>query len=785
MNVSLSNLNPEETVITPAPWLQSWLRFLRVVRLRWPLIGAVLVGSVLLGILYFVTVERIYQARAQLLVQQTGPVVLSQNVPQNVHQQGMLPTYEQLFKSTVVLEGAVQRLLELPQELRVDLVKIPRDRWVPLLRDHLAVRSFRHTDIIEIAYCSGSPHAAEAVVNAVLDSYLAFMKDNHRNLAEELATILRQELRDVERQLAEKERALLAVKQRYGDLGLRDATTKSMHPLVQRVIRLNEALLEIQQTRLQLQASQSAIQSAARDGRDLRQQLFALEPLVGREVVLAALGLSEHDSQVVANLEQKLIDQRSDLEALQSHYGVRHPKVQQLSDSVHQTEVYLANYQQTVEQRSARLDSPHFHRMLESLVTQELHKAWSQEQELKRQYEKAQAAAVDMQGRLEEIAMAQREVDRLFNLNHTLLNRIDSIDINQNQSDVRVEVVSRPEAASQPVSPRPFWVLFVSLASGLGIGAAVVYVADVLDDRFRSPEEVKDQLQTSILALVRQLDTVAESGLDALQVYVAPDAVESEAFRTLRTTLAFSAHDLNCVAVSSAEPGDGKTTVLANLGVACAQAGKRVLLIDADLRRPGLTRLLELKGQSGVANLLTDDRAVAVGAPQYVYPTSLPGFDVMPSGTRVADPTGLLASSRFAELLAWAESHYDQVLIDSPPILVASDAAIVGRIAQGFMLVVQPHKNHRRLVIRAVEEVRALGLQLVGIILNRLTSQGGEAYYGQGYGYGYGYGYGDSDDEESHEAYPLSDDAEDESSVRSQDEGSRAGGRSWFTGEAA
>lgn len=261
--------------------------------------------------------------------------------------------------------------------------------------------------------------------------------------------------------------------------------------------------------------------------------------------------------------------------------------------------------------------------------------------------------------------------------------------------------------------------------------------------------------------------------------------MESEAFRTLRTTLAFSAHDLNCVAVSSAEPGDGKTTVLANLGVACAQAGKRVLLIDADLRRPGLTRLLELKGQSGVANLLTDDRAVAVGAPQYVYPTSLPGFDVMPSGTRVADPTGLLASSRFAELLAWAESHYDQVLIDSPPILVASDAAIVGRIAQGFMLVVQPHKNHRRLVIRAVEEVRALGLQLVGIILNRLTSQGGEAYYGQGYGYGYGYGYGDSDDEESHEAYPLSDDAEDESSVRSQDEGSRAGGRSWFTGEAA
>lgn len=224
--------------------------------------------------------------------------------------------------------------------------------------------------------------------------------------------------------------------------------------------------------------------------------------------------------------------------------------------------------------------------------------------------------------------------------------------------------------------------------------------------------------------------------------------MESEAFRTLRTTLAFAPQELDCVAVSGAEPGDGKTTVLANLGMAHAQAGKRVLLIDADLRRPGLTRLMELKGQAGLANLLTDDRAIAVSAPQHVYASGRPGLAVVPSGTRPVDPTGLLASPRFAELLAWAETHYDQVLIDSPPILVASDAAIVGRVANGLMLVVQPHKNHRRLVIRAVEEVQNLGLQLVGIVLNRLSPQSGQAYYGSGYGYGYGNGYGEQEGNE-------------------------------------
>ena len=128
----------------------------------------------------------------------------------------------------------------------------------------------------------------------------------------------------------------------------------------------------------------------------------------------------------------------------------------------------------------------------------------------------------------------------------------------------------------------------VCLFSSLGLGAGLVYVVDVLDDRFRSLEEMKSQLQTPVLAMVRQLTQRAHSGLDALQVHVAPDAVESEAFRTLRTTLAFSAEPLDCMAISSSEPGDGKTTIVANLGVSLAQAGRRT---SADRRRLAASRI--------------------------------------------------------------------------------------------------------------------------------------------------------------------------------------------------
>ncbi len=253
---------------------------------------------------------------------------------------------------------------------------------------------------------------------------------------------------------------------------------------------------------------------------------------------------------------------------------------------------------------------------------------------------------------------------------------------------------------------------------------------------------MKAQLQAPVLAMVRQLNQHAQAGLNALQVHVAPDAVESEAFRTLRTTLAFASDELDCVAISSSEPGDGKTTVVANLGAAFAQSGRRTLLIDADLRRPGLTRLFEMKGENGLTEVLrgTDpcgDEALAV-----ISSSGHENLDILPSGTRPLDPTGLLSSPRFAEMLGWAISQYDQVLVDSPPLLVASDAAVVGRTAGGLMLVVQPQKNHRRLVVCAVEEARAVGLNVIGVIVNRLTSEAGQSYYGDGYGYGYGYGTG-------------------------------------------
>jgi capsular exopolysaccharide synthesis family protein len=277
----------------------------------------------------------------------------------------------------------------------------------------------------------------------------------------------------------------------------------------------------------------------------------------------------------------------------------------------------------------------------------------------------------------------------------------------------------------------------------------IIYVQDVLDDRFSSPEELTAQLGVPVLTMVRKLDPLPGTGLETVHTHAMPNAVESEAFRTLRTALSLTGSACERLLICSSEPGDGKTTITANLSTAFAQAGKRTLVIDADLRRPGFTTLLNLKGVPGVAEIITSDQPPLEIAPQLVQHTAADGLDVLPVGLRRPNPAELLSSQAFVELLAWADSVYDRVIVDCPPVLAVSDAQIVGQLVDGAILVVRPEKNHRRAVIRAVECFRSSGCHVLGVVANALSADAQSyGYGGYGYGYGYGYTYGHDESEE-------------------------------------
>ncbi len=723
---------------TPAPGsaadaLRALLSFARVLRQRISYVVLAVVIASLLGAFYYATSTRLYEARAVLLVIPTGHESWNSSATFDRSQQALIPTYVQLFREDVVLQRAVEYLAQ-QRRTMVDFGELPKEKWSEVLRGGLSVERERRTNMIQVAYRSRSHAAAEAVVAAVDRAYLDFIEKNHRDVSAEIIRILEKERGGIESQLNAKHRELLAAKRKSGDLGLPEAS-QAVHPAVQRVLSVNEALIRVQQKQLEMRATLAAVESALRSGGDLRQHLVTVEPIVGRELLMSALGLSPQNTEVLSRVEQKLIDDRARLEKLLQHYGTAHPEVIQSRHMIAEGERYLVEYQQHVQTRLNKMTHSQLGPMLTAMIRERLEKLNAHEAELQHQYQRYEAQAVELNDRQVQASIVENEVERLRHLHDTLLNRIAGIDINESQAAVRVTVVSDPVAAARPVSPRLLLTVLVSLAAGLTVGVMAVYLIDLLDDRFRSPDEITQQLETPLLSIVRALPATDQRGIDGVYAYSSFDSPEVEAFRTLRTAIAFSGRETDCLGVTSAEPGDGKTTVLVNLGVTYARAGKRTLLIDADMRRPGLSRLLDVRGIAWLSQLLQSREPVARCVEPAIYHTHLANLHVLPCGSRPSDPVDLLTRTRFAELLAWAGSQFDQVLIDCPPVMAASDAAIVGRQADGVLLVLQPEKNHRRLVLRAVQSLQAMQVPLVGAVANRIGTQDNNAFMTKVYGY--------------------------------------------------
>jgi len=728
--------------------VRSLVRFLRLLNRRKAVMIYSLGVMALLAAIYYATATRAYTATGAVLVRQTGGdnADVRFSADRSTHDQ--MATYEQLLTSAIVLNGALSTMKNLPPEIDH---RLSREAAVKRLREMLKATTLRRTSIIELMASSEDPAAAVQIVNAVIQAYLSYIDENHRSLSAEVIALLRKEGQELEQRLEQKEQELLVAQRNCADFGL--SKHKSVvHPLVQNVIKLNDVVTDTKQKRIELETSLAALRNTIRSGGDLRQYLVSLEPMLGKDIFLDALGMSSVDVTIVRETEKSLRENRANLRQIEQHYGPAHPEVADLGQRIRNDEEYLVSIKQTMAEKVSGMQSSDLGAMLVSLIEEDLSRTWLKERQLVNEYQLAESQAIALNDNVAAMGFIERNVQRLRNLREALVSRIENIDINQNNVDVRVAVVSQPVESKDPVSPNlPKTGLFAVML-GLTGGAFIIYALDAVDDRFRSPEELQEYLSTRILAMIRKHQSLDGSGAQALQVNVSPDAVESEAFRTLRTTLAFSNESCRRIVVTSSEPSDGKTTVLSNLGASYAQSGRRTLLIDCDLRRPGLTTLFDMRTRPGVSEILRSQDEVDAIASQCIASTGVDGLDVLPSGRRPPDSSELLSRDRFADLIAWADAIYDQVLVDSPPMLAANDAAIVSRVVDGTLVVVRPEKNSRRAVSRTLEEVVALGANLLGVVVNGVDREQNDEYYANGgYGYGYGYAYGDPSHEHDNE----------------------------------
>lgn len=734
MNQPLARVNPT-TQITMADALHAITRFGAAMLRRQKVLAAIFAVAGVTAGAYYVTATRTYRATAQLLIEEPGLAVMPNAATLN--QPNMLPTQEKILRSDSVVRAALVELRGQPAALQVDIQGQQLDEAIRTLRKNLAVDLLRNTDVIELSYDSKSPHAAEAVLNALQTAYLDFMRKHHQDTSLEVLQLLKEEREKVESRLVEQQENLVRLRDRAKVFGV-DDTSVSAHPAVQRVMRLNDSLTEAQQTRIELQAIAAVVERAIRTGQDPRPHLQAIDAAAAQSLTAAVLGVAPEQLRSLHELEQRMLTDRATLTKLSSHLGPTHPRMVELRAQIANSDQYLTDFRQRVNSRSGEVAGARLAQMLGQMVDQKLQEAQQHEALLRSEYEELEREVVAMNSELSEMLMVQREVERLNRSYDTLLEKIHSVDLGHDQASIRIAVIGEPKALSQPVSPNLLLTIGGTIFASMLCGAGVVCLLDLRDDRFASLDDLEHQTRCKILAVVEKMDVHAGHGADAIQIHAQPLSHTSEAFRTLRTGLLLGADNPRLLSVSSAEPGDGKTTLSSNLAAALAQSGKRTLLIDADLRKPGLTNLFDLRSAPGLSQLLVENDVVAASG-SYLQPTGITNLALIPSGPRPLDPGEMLSGSGLSQLLQWAVSHYDQVILDCPPVLVANDVALVSRLTDGLLLVVRPEKNSRRHVLRAVDRVESHAIHCFGLVVNAIQPGKG----GHGYGYGYGYGYGD------------------------------------------
>ncbi len=285
---------------------------------------------------------------------------------------------------------------------------------------------------------------------------------------------------------------------------------------------------------------------------------------------------------------------------------------------------------------------------------------------------------------------------------------------------------------TSPVRPRTLFNTLLALILGALSGLGLAFLIEYMDDTVKTPDEVREITSLPTLGTVVLL--TGTSADERLVSRIAPKSGGAEAYRVLRTNLQFSSLDkpLTTLICTSSQPGEGKSTTIINLAYVLAQTDKRVILVDADMRRPSVHRMLRMPNNVGLSTALLDKvRDPGV----YLQDTDLPNLRIMTTGPLPPNPAEMLGSSRMQEMLQILKKEADIVLFDAPPVLAVADTSILAPQMDGTLMIVWAGKTSGNLLAQAVERLESVGVKPLGMVLNKLTQRKSGHYYGSYYYY--------------------------------------------------
>ena len=714
--------------------------YINLIRSNFLPIIFIVAASLILAIIYAVNARDIYKSTATLkVVKPQGNILYSPVIPEfqdfgndrflanEIEVLKTFNTRERVAKSlvetynSVVTKDSFYILLDISsafQETKIKLLSVAgiADR----LLTTVSIDQKRGLDIIEISVESPSPYEAALIANSYANEYQILNLEVNRNQLTIVKNFLLEQKSEKQNQLNDAEETLRKFQEKGGVIALDEQANNLISQLSNFEAQKNAAQIELMASDKILIHYKGEVEeqnprladylkslSSEAYFKSLQEQLVKLE--VNRDIALSNKN-SEDNSQLASNYELKIRDLKNKLNS----------KVEEIKSGI------FASSPAEVKELSQKM-------IEEEVRNQALKISVSELESIVKSYE-------DKFNRLPktaiELARYQRGRESLEKLYTLVEEKYQEALINEQSQPGNVLIIDNARRPSTPSKPNRFLIIIVGLVLGAGLAFGYVLIRNYFDNTIKTPEDLQNR-NITVLGWVPQFEAIGKNGVGGHEFVVAkkPDSMAGEAFRTIRTRVQLTKLDkdaLKTILITSSAPQEGKTVITINLGGSFAQANRKTLVIDCDLRKPRLHEIIRNKRIPGLIDYLFGQAPLN----QIIHKGEIDNLDFITCGTIPPNPAEMLESEKMRQFLSEMRKMYDIVILDSPPIIAVTDAEILATMVDGTILIVSADTTEFELMERSVELIRKDKSSFIGSVLNNFSYKSG---YGSYYKYYYYY----------------------------------------------
>jgi polysaccharide biosynthesis transport protein len=722
--------------------LREYLRVL--IKRKWLVLSCL---AIIFGVVALATMRstRIYDAVGSIAINKTDPAILNlkdsgNNGAADYYDPTDLDTEVRILKSDLLALQVIKQLNldkqpefggagEGPSDalsLTTDALQPDSEKTTALLdgfKGGIRVALVPNTRIIEIHYRSPDKNLAANVVNTLINTYIEQNFKTRFESTMQASDWLSKQLVDLQMKVETSQEKLVQYQKQHEILGI----DEKQNITTSKLDELNKELTSAESDRMERESVYRLVQSGDPD-------------------TAAAAATSAGAGNASSGLMEKMREQQADLKIqiaqLSTQFGTSYPKVVQLDTQLKEVDAQLQLEMTKVVSRvrSGYLAALQHETMLRQALDNQ-----------KQEANKLNESAI-------EYSLLKRDVESYRTLYEGLMEKLKEAGVTAGLRSNNIRSVDKARVPTYPSEPNVPRNLTFALALGLSTGIGLAFLLEGIDNTVRTPEQAQ---AISALPSLGMIPLGSKSGMEAaakrLTVASSREAVElvtqsrpqsqmAESYRALRTSLLLTSlgGPPKVILITSALPQEGKTTTSINTAIVLAQKGTRVLLIDADLRRPSIHKTLGMGPKTGLSNVLTGNATLQQGV---VRSNILPTLFVLTAGTPPPNPAELLASSNMKDILAELREQYDHIIVDTPPTLSVTDAVVMSTRADAVVLVIRSGQTTKQALRRARDLLMQVNARVAGVLLNAVDLTSPDYYYYYEYQGKYGHRYYQEDDE--------------------------------------